>query len=274
MEEVKRLLGAFAVGGLLAVVGQAILLGFTTWLAGSHNAFVASLPGPLTLVSLGVIGGLLYLPRLYDKLEAISGYGAALPFSGFCVAIAHAVETARLEGGSAGKAMAAGVRLVLQIIGVASIGAFIIAAAAHAANTLLEPITFLAATLARAQAEVLPFATGSAAAFAGAFLVGGVVCLLFQAFGDYTGTATPRVLVLAMLVGGLLTPMGVIASLGVVGGVAGDYTAVGAGSAVTGASMALFAGSVAPLLTVLGVFCVLTVLGCLWGLARAGLAKQ
>jgi hypothetical protein len=270
MKVFKSLVLAMLTGACLALIGQLVGALWAFLIIPTGNPTLISLVGPFTLVSMGIVGGILFLPRIYDRIEQFGGFGAVVSFAGFCVAIAHATEEAKRSTGNTGAAIKAGVMVLLTVIGVGSVGCFLIGGAAFLANTVLAPITTAADGLAVAQTAVTPLAPGSAQMLIGSVLVGALITGLFQAFLLYTDLPVPKVLVLAMFVGGLLTAPGVITSLSTLGGAGVDIMVVGAGSAVTATSMALLAGAPLPLLTVLCVFVALTVLGCVWGLIRAG----
>ena len=78
MEKVKGWALAFVVGGLYAVVGQVIM----TLLSGALGADFAYL-GPLTLLGMGVVALVLYIPGVQQRIAAVSGFGSILPFNGF-----------------------------------------------------------------------------------------------------------------------------------------------------------------------------------------------
>ncbi|MDR3307782.1 MAG: SpoVA/SpoVAEb family sporulation membrane protein [Coriobacteriales bacterium] len=269
MKLFKQLVGAFVVGGALAFIGQLIYALWCAVIVSGESGFLSTLAAPLTLASMGVVGGVLYLPGIYDKLEEWGGFGAMLPFSGFCVAVSHTVEGAKVDSGSFGKAVKAGAVLVAQIIGVGSLGAVILAAIAVFANTYLFVGVTPPQDAVSATAVFSPGVPLSVGQLFGSFLIGGTICTLFQAFAAFTGLSAPKVLILGMLVGGLLTPAGMMSSMEQLGCIGAQFTAVGAGSAVMGTAMLLFSGIFAPFVTVLCVFVALTILGCVWGLIRA-----
>ncbi|MDR1185190.1 MAG: hypothetical protein LBK67_10410, partial [Coriobacteriales bacterium] len=183
--------------------------------------------------------------------------------------IAHTVEGAKRQNGHTGKAIIGGFMLLLQIIGTGSVGCFIIGAAAVLANNLLPSIATVSTSLAAAQATIPAAGPGSMPLLAGSVVMGGILCALFQALASYTALPVPKILILGMMVGGLLTSPGVMSSLSILGGAGADIMVVGAGSAVTATTMALLAGIPVPLVTVMCVFIALAVLGCIWGLIRA-----
>jgi hypothetical protein len=112
MRIAQRVVLAFIVGGALSITGQLLATLFAA-LLGPESQFV----GPLTLVGLGIVGGILYLAGVYPKLEKWGEFGAFLPFSGFCVAIATATESTKTESGSTASGVTAGIKLVLYVVG-------------------------------------------------------------------------------------------------------------------------------------------------------------
>jgi hypothetical protein len=63
-------------------------------------------------------------------------------------------------------------------------------------------------------------------------------------------------------------------SLALYGGAGIDIMVVGAGSAIAASFMALLGGTLLPFVTVVAVFVALTLLGCIWGLLRAGAGRR
>lgn len=113
MDKVKGWALAFALGGLYAVIGQIIWNIF----AGALGADFPYL-GPLTLLGMGAVALVLYLPGIQQRIGAVSGFGSILPFNGFAGGVAGAYERAVAETGQPGKGVAASVKLVLLVIGV------------------------------------------------------------------------------------------------------------------------------------------------------------
>jgi hypothetical protein len=99
-----------------------------------------------------------------------------------------------------------------------------------------------------------------------AFIVGGLLCALFEVFMIFTKLEPPKILILGLALGGFLVPAGMNIVLATLGGVGGDIMVSGAGSAVTASTLALLSGNPIPFLIVVGVFVALTVLGVAFGL--------
>ncbi|HIW75021.1 MULTISPECIES: SpoVA/SpoVAEb family sporulation membrane protein [Gordonibacter] len=98
-----------------------------------------------------------------------------------------------------------------------------------------------------------------------AFLVGGALCLLFQLILDVTKAPVPYILLVGLAVGGILTPFGIMDVLANWGGAGFTIMVVGAGQAMCATTQAALAGNPWPLLSVIGVFLVLTVVGLVCG---------
>ncbi len=110
---VKAVVLAFVVGGCFSVVGQLLLMASAA-LLGSDSALV----GPLTLVLVGLLGLLLFLPGWYQKLMNVGGFGTIMPFCGLACACAGEYLQATAEGGSVGKGAWAAFKLLIYVAGV------------------------------------------------------------------------------------------------------------------------------------------------------------
>jgi hypothetical protein len=121
MKVFKALIGAFLVGGIAAVIGQGLMI------------FWANLLGPtifvdlLSLVCLGIIGGLLVVAGVFPKVEAFGGIGTGLTFGGFCAVVGSTFAAKKAETGSSGEAFKAAISLVLYVIGTGILMSFLIA---------------------------------------------------------------------------------------------------------------------------------------------------
>lgn len=102
-----------------------------------------------------------------------------------------------------------------------------------------------------------------------AFLLGGILCALFQLFATFTKLDPPRVLVLGIALGALLTPYGMMDALGHWGGAGMPIMVIGAGNALAGTTMALLGGNPVPIITILCLFVILTLLGIAAGYVRS-----
>lgn len=84
MKPYKTVIYSFFVGGLFALIAQAILAFWQTMLTGTPMEFFT---GGATLISMGVIGCVLGGLAIYQYVEEWATFGALLPFSGFAMAV-------------------------------------------------------------------------------------------------------------------------------------------------------------------------------------------
>lgn len=107
-----------------------------------------------------------------------------------------------------------------------------------------------------------------------AFMMGGILCALFEIFARFTKLDPPHVLVLGIALGALLTPFGMMDALGQWGGAGLAIMVIGAGQALTGTTMALLGGNPAPILIILVLFVALTIIGIAAGSIRSNIEKE
>ena len=74
-----------------------------------------------TLVGVGLVGAVLFVFGVYQKIEQVGGFGAALPFSGLAAAVAGTVVRAKEDGAAMGASMLAGVKLAAWVLGTGSL---------------------------------------------------------------------------------------------------------------------------------------------------------
>ncbi|MFA6808446.1 MAG: SpoVA/SpoVAEb family sporulation membrane protein [Eubacteriales bacterium] len=94
-----------------------------------------------------------------------------------------------------------------------------------------------------------------------AFILGGIICALFQVFMMFTKLDPPRILILGFALGALLTPFGMMDALGQWGGAGLVIMVMTAGNAVAGATVALLGGNPMPIIMIFGIFVALTIIG-------------
>ncbi len=112
----KQILSAFIVGGLFAVFGQGVMSVLASVLGVNSPLIV-----PLTLVVFGLLGGVLFIGGIYQKIEKIGGFGAILPFSGLAAAVAGVFAGAQAQTGSSSAAAKAASSLVVYVAGLGTI---------------------------------------------------------------------------------------------------------------------------------------------------------
>ena len=88
----KDLLNSFLIGGLICVVGQVILNGYTALELSEQDAAAA------TSVSLVFLSAVLTALSVYDDLAKIAGAGTLVPITGFANAVVSPAIEFKAEG--------------------------------------------------------------------------------------------------------------------------------------------------------------------------------
>ena len=88
----KDLLNSFLIGGLICVVGQLILNGYTALELSEQDAAAA------TSVSLVFLSAVLTALSVYDDLAKIAGAGTLVPITGFANAVVSPAIESKAEG--------------------------------------------------------------------------------------------------------------------------------------------------------------------------------
>ena len=88
----KDLLNSFLIGGLICVVGQLILNGYTALELSEQDAAAA------TSVSLVFLSAVLTALSVYDDLAKIAGAGTLVPITGFASAVVSPAIEFKAEG--------------------------------------------------------------------------------------------------------------------------------------------------------------------------------
>ena len=111
---VRRLFSSFVFAGCFGAASQLLLIMWRAIL-GADSTWAM----PAMLLTLGLVGAVLYVLGVYQKLEEVGSMGAVMPFSGLVSAVAAAFEQGHEEGGGAGGARA-GFAFFLYVLGVGS----------------------------------------------------------------------------------------------------------------------------------------------------------
>ena len=229
----------FLVGGAYGIIGQLIGIALEPVVG---PAFAA----PCTLLCLGVLAVILYVPGIHQRVAAVSGFGSILPFNGFACGIADAFQAGHANGGG----FAGGIRsvggLFLHVIVLSSVVNMLAGALAACVTLPKLPVP---------QAPAMPLAL-----LAG-FVVAGLVCIAFQAVTDAGGFQVPNVLLVGQSLGGVLTLFGVTDVLAAIGGYSFKILVMGAGQAVMATTTLAFAGNALMLLVTWGTFFALALFG-------------
>jgi len=219
----RRLIGAFVVGGLIAVFTQVIMLVLGNVLP------VPDLVPPVSLVILGLIGVALVLTNNYAKLNEIGGFGAGIMFCGLVDAVAGVyMGGAMKEGGNASAGVKAAIKFAVSILGtLVVVGAVLGVVFAHSAGVLasMAPVTD----------------APGAIVFLYAFLMGGLISIIGEALLTFTPLPLPVVILGNAAAGMVMALVGVSTKLEVLtgAGLAATVVDAGAGAVLGGATIVL-----------------------------------
>ena len=229
----------FLVGGAYGLIGQLIGVALEPVVG---PAFAA----PCTLLCLGVLAVVLYVPGIHQRIAAVSGFGSILPFNGFACGIADAFQAGHANGGGFAGGIRSVGRLFLHVIVLSSVVNMLAGALAAFVTLPKLPVP---------QAPAMPLAL-----LAG-FVVAGLVCIAY-------------VLLVGQSLGGLLTLFGVTDVLAAVGGYSFKILVMGAGQAVMATTTLAFAGNALMLLVTWGTFFALALFGIVAALLNLGLRNR
>lgn len=202
MKPYKSIIYAFFIGGLFALIAQAIL---SFWQVALANTPMDFFMGGATLVSMGVIGCVLGGFAVYQYVEEWGDFGALLPFSGFAMAVGmKAVGPWTKENEKFGKCVWNCVWFVIWF------------------NLLFAAICiaigFACGALGLNNPVITVEKTEGGMLFVWAFVVGGLLAVVFQILYILIQKITPKVnhlhiLITAWMVGCILAPSGISTAL-------------------------------------------------------------
>lgn len=227
-----KLIGAFVVGGCIAVVAQCIMK-VVGMIVPVHD-----LVAPLSLVVLGLIGMVLVLNGTYAKITEIGGFGAGIMFCGLVDAVAGVFMGASMEaGGDASAGTKASIKFAVGILGTLVVVGTLV-------GLLCANTPGIQAVMAGATAT-----DPGAMVFLYAFLMGGLISIEGQALLSICKLPDPVVILGNAALGMLMAVFGVSANLELVTGAGLCATVVDAGAgAVLGGAMIRVAG--VPMVTI------------------------
>lgn len=254
----SKLLGAFVVGGLIAVVAQAIMLVM------SNVAPAPDLVAPLSLVVLGLLGMVLVLCGAYKKIAEIGGFGAGIMFCGLVDAVAGVFVGASMEaGGDSSAGLKASIKFAVSILGSLVLVGTILGA-------LCAGLPGVQSVMAGATAT-----NPGPIIFLYAFLMGGAISIEGQALLTFAKLPDPVVILGNAALGMALALFGVSANLEVLTGAGLCATVVDAAAgAVLGGALIRVAG--VPMVTVVlvAVMAIVVVMGIICGSIMLKRVKQ
>ena len=199
MKPYKTVIYSFFLGGLFSLIAQA-LFGF--WNAALTGTVMEFFRGGAVLVSLGVIGFVLGGLAIYQYFEEWATFGALLPFSGFAMAVGMKMLGPWFKGESLGKSVWQGGWLVIWFN---AVGAVVCIAFGYVCGMIgIEP--------------VLAEKTTTAMIFPASFLMGGILCAVFQVVWLIVRSITDKakhvwILMFAWMCGAAFAPCGLSGSL-------------------------------------------------------------
>jgi hypothetical protein len=222
----QKLIGAFVVGGLIAVVAQVIMM-----VVGMLMPTPDLVP-PATLVILGLVGMALVLTGNYEKLNEVGGFGAGIMFCGLVDAVAGVfMGGAMSEGGKASGGVKAAIKFAVAILGSLSVVGIVLGIVfAHTPGVLasMAPST----------------ANPGMLIFLYAFLMGGLISIEGQLLLEFTPLPLPAVILANAAIGMCLALFGVSTLLETLTGAGLCATVVDAGAgAVLGGATFVLAGT-------------------------------
>ncbi len=206
MKPYKTIIYSFFVGGMFALIAQALVTMWTTLLTGTPMEFFI---GGSTLISMGVIGCVLGGLACYQYVEEWATFGALLPFSGFAMAVGmKGVGPWTTQNATVGKIIKDIVWFVVWF------------------NVVFAAVC-IAIGFAFGMAGIEPLFTveknTSATVFPLAFFIGGCLAALFQilfvALKGVNKKVKPlHILMTAWMCGAIFAPLGVSGALAAIGG--------------------------------------------------------
>lgn len=183
----NKLAYAFVIGGVFGVIGQ-LLIFLWAAIVGEGNILV----NPLTMASMGVIGLVLFVSGISDKLEERTAMGVTIPISGMVIAIGNATYGTKRATGSAAAGAKAGAGLPLRVLGIgAGLSVVLCAVLFFTTHGTLE-LSYEQIYLNKGLDTVL------------AFIVGGLLSLIAEAILLATKAPIPVLLIIFIVVGALL----------------------------------------------------------------------
>ena len=232
----KQISNAFIIGGLFGVVGQLFIFGWTA-LLGQGNQLV----NPLTMVTMGVLGLILFLTGIAPKLEERTTMGVTIPISGMVIAIGGVTFGVKMESGSAGTGALISV-ILSAVLWFATHGALEIPSDGSSMGPLLDVVL--------------------------SFVVGGAIAAITEAVMLATKAPIPVLLIVFIVVGAIMAAFNLDA-LPFMNNGGFIVSLFAAGQAAYETFQVLLMGiTPIPFITVLCVYLSVTVLGILAGLLR------
>lgn len=242
---------AFLIGGLFGVVGQLFIFGWSFAL-GVGNALV----NPLTMVTMGVLGLVLFVTGIAPKLEAKTTMGITIPISGMVIAIGGVTYGVKRETGLTSAGAKAGAGLPLRVLGTGALVSVILSTALFFTTHGMLEIPSDATSMGPALDIVM------------SFIVGGAIAALAEAILLATKAPVPVLLIAFIVVGAIMAAFN-LDGLTFMNNGGFIVSLFAAGQAAYETFQVLLMGiTPIPFITVLCVYLSVTVLGIVAGLVK------
>lgn len=244
MKPYKTVIYSFFVGGMFALIAQAIL---AFWQVTIGNSPMSWFTGGATLVSMGIIGCVLGGLACYQYVEKWATFGALLPFSGFAMAVGmKGIGPWTKNNEKMGKCC---INIVWFVLWFNILFAAICIAIGYVCGMLGAHEGF---------AMGVEKTTGGMLFF-WAFVIGGVLAAIFQIIFIACKAITPKteplhILILAWMCGCVLAPTGICGALANLSGEGFSVMITVGGYNMYNIGLSLFAGEIDAALLHLGSF--------------------
>jgi hypothetical protein len=299
MKLVRSMMGAFLIGGCLGFIGQLLVVGYSQVPAVAETGLTTI----VVLITMGLLGGILFASGVLAKLEKHGGMATVLIFSGLPAAIGGIYTGVKMQTNSTGKAVLVTVveiflKVLLggtlicaviaslvfftgggQMLGVstlewsASTGGEIPPLVPAYVHAHPDSVNFLLFNI-----FAVPDASLEPLMFIGAFLVAGALSALLELITSVLKIKAGFLLFLSFFgLGSLLTLLGVMGFLVELGGGGVQVTFLDAGQAITTLFCFLLAGNIPgalPFVAVIGMFVIVMFIGIVSGMIRVALLKK
>ncbi len=234
MEQEKKvqgsLVGAFVVGGCIAVAMQVVMMLLSSVLPAEASAIVPA----ISLIILGLVGMVLVLTGVYAKLNEIGGYGAAIMFCGLVDAASGIfVGETMANKGDRSAGVKGALKFAVAILGSIIVVGTVLGLALGAAG---NPGAIATATDATPNPGPISLLY--------AFLCAGIISIVGQAMLENTPLPLPAVILIEGAIGALTAVFGLFGKLEALCGAGLICTVVDAGgSMVAGGTLISIAGA-------------------------------
>lgn len=223
MRFVKPLGGAFLIGGIFGLLGQGLAMIYwqVPFLEGNQTIAL--------LLTMGILGGILFATGVWEKIEKFGGMGAVLPFVGLGATMSGITFGTKMETGSLAKGIwVAFKEIMLKVVGTTMVALMVVTAIVFFADGGTTHLGADAMAFAQANGtppavpayvSIVPTAAGdlltnvltvhdpslAPITLLTAFVGVGLFSALMQLVVMLTGITVPTLFTILIVAGGLLT---------------------------------------------------------------------